>query len=71
MAGDRCYGDDLSVTGGIGFFHGIPVTVIGHVKGHDLDGNMKQRFGMPDPEGYRKASRLMLQAAKFGRPVIR
>ena len=70
LAGDRCFAEDESVTGGIGLFKGIPVTFIGHRKGRDLEENIKCRFGMPDPEGYRKAIRLMKQAAKFERPVI-
>ena len=70
FSGDRCYGEDASVLGGVGLFHGRPVTVIGHRKGRDLEENLRFRFGMPDPEGYRKAERLMKQAAKFGRPVI-
>lgn len=70
LAGDRKYADDESIIGGLGFFHDVPVTVIGHRKGRDLDENIKMRFGMPNPEGYRKAERLMLQAEKFARPLI-
>ena len=70
FSGDRCYSEDASVLGGVGLFHGRPVTVIGHRKGRDLEENLRFRFGMPDPEGYRKAERLMKQAATFGRPVI-
>lgn len=70
LAGDRKYGEDASILGGVAFFHGLPVTVIGHQKGRDLEENLKYRFGMPNPEGYRKAERLMLQAEKFHRPVI-
>lgn len=70
LAGDRKNGEDASILGGIGFFHGHPVTIIGHQKGRDLEENLKYRFGMPNPEGYRKAERLMLQAEKFHRPVI-
>ncbi len=70
LAGDRRHGEDASILGGIAMFHGIPVTVIGHQKGRNLEENMKYRFGMPNPEGYRKAQRLMAQAEKFGRPVI-
>ena len=70
MSGDRCYGDDKSIIGGIGSFHGCPVTVIGHQKGRSLEENIEYRFGMPNPEGYRKSRRLMEQAEKFGRPVI-
>ena len=68
--GDRLCGEDPSIFGGIGLFHGRPVTVIGHRKGKDLEERMACRFGMPNPEGYRKAGRLMDQAEKFGRPVI-
>ena len=68
--GDRLCGEDPSIFGGIGLFHGRPVTVIGHRKGKDLAERMACRFGMPNPEGYRKAGRLMDQAEKFGRPVI-
>lgn len=70
LAGDRKNGEDASILGGVAFFHGLPVTVIGHQKGRDLEENVKYRFGMPNPEGYRKAERLMLQAEKFRRPVI-
>lgn len=70
LAGDRKYGEDASILGGVAFFHGLPVTVIGHQKGRDLEENLKYRFGMPNPEGYRKAERLMIQAEKFHRPVI-
>jgi len=68
--GDRFYGDDSSIVGGIGMFEGIPVTVIGHQKGKDTKENIKRNFGMPHPEGYRKALRLMKQAEKFKRPII-
>ncbi len=70
MAGDRSRGEDESVIGGIGFFRDTAVTVIGHQKGRTLEDNLKYRFGMAGPEGYRKAQRLMLQAEKFNRPVI-
>lgn len=68
--GDRLEGDDPAVFGGIGLFHGTPVTVIGHRKGKNLEENLRVHFGMPEPEGYRKALRMMKQAEKFGRPVI-
>ncbi|QUH19772.1 acetyl-CoA carboxylase carboxyltransferase subunit alpha [Alkaliphilus sp. B6464] len=68
--GDRLYGDDSSIVGGIGKFEGIPVTVIGHQKGKDTKENIKRNFGMPHPEGYRKSLRLMKQAEKFKRPII-
>lgn len=70
MRGDRLGGEDCSILGGIALYKGRPVTVIGHRKGKNLSENMTFRFGMPGPEGYRKALRLMKQAQKFGRPVI-
>ncbi|MCL2865269.1 MAG: acetyl-CoA carboxylase carboxyltransferase subunit alpha [Lachnospiraceae bacterium] len=70
MHGDRYYGDDQSMIGGVGLLKGIPVTIIGQVKGKTLEENMKRNFGMPHPEGYRKALRLAKQAEKFGRPII-
>lgn len=68
--GDRQCCEDTSILGGIALFHGRPVTVIGHKKGSTIEENMACNFGMPGPEGYRKALRLMKQAEKFGRPVI-
>lgn len=68
--GDRQCKEDKSILGGIALYRGIPVTVIGHRKGNDLDENVKYNFGMPGPEGYRKALRLMKQAEKFNRPII-
>ena len=68
--GDRLCGEDASILGGIARFHGRPVTVIGHRKGKNLEENLACNFGMPSPEGYRKAQRLMGQAEKFGRPII-
>jgi acetyl-CoA carboxylase carboxyl transferase subunit alpha len=68
--GDRLYGDDEAIVGGIAKFHGMPVTVIGHQRGKDTKDNIRRNFGMPHPEGYRKALRLMKQAEKFGRPII-
>ena len=70
LHGDRYYGDDGAVIGGIATFHGMPVTVIGQQKGKTTKENLKYNFGMPSPEGYRKALRLMKQAEAFGRPVI-
>ena len=70
MHGDRYYGDDGAVIGGIATFYGMPVTVIGQEKGKTTKDNLKCNFGMPSPEGYRKALRLMKQAEKFNRPVI-
>ncbi|MCM3442799.1 acetyl-CoA carboxylase carboxyl transferase subunit alpha [Metabacillus halosaccharovorans] len=68
--GDRFYGDDDAIVSGIAKFRGIPVTVIGHQRGKDTKENIKRNFGMPHPEGYRKALRLMKQADKFNRPII-
>ncbi|HIQ74562.1 MAG TPA: acetyl-CoA carboxylase carboxyltransferase subunit beta [Candidatus Cottocaccamicrobium excrementipullorum] len=68
--GDRYYKDDGAVVGGIALFHGMPVTVIGQEKGKNTRDNIKRNFGMPSPDGYRKALRLMKQAETFGRPVI-
>lgn len=70
LHGDRYYKDDPAVVGGIALFHGKPVTVIAQVKGHSTKENIEKNFGMPSPEGYRKALRLMKQAEKFHRPVI-
>ncbi|MGD8188425.1 acetyl-CoA carboxylase carboxyl transferase subunit alpha [Brevibacillus ginsengisoli] len=70
LHGDRLYGDDSSIVGGIAKLDGLPVTVIGHQKGKDTKENISRNFGMPHPEGYRKALRLMEQANKFGRPII-
>ena len=70
LKGDRLYGDDPAIAGGIGIFRGIPVTVIAQLKGKDTKENIKRNFGMPHPEGYRKALRLMEQADKFNRPVL-
>jgi len=70
LHGDRQYMDDLAIVSGIGFFEGTPVTVIGHQKGRDTKDNLKRHFGMPHPEGYRKALRMMKQAEKFKRPII-
>lgn len=68
--GDRYFGDDGAIVGGIASFHGTPVTVIGQQKGKTTKDNLKRNFGMPSPEGYRKALRLMKQAETFGRPII-
>ncbi|MDY2614356.1 MAG: acetyl-CoA carboxylase carboxyltransferase subunit alpha [Lachnospiraceae bacterium] len=68
--GDRYYGDDKAIIGGVARFHGIPVTVIAQAKGTNTKENIERNFGMPSPEGYRKALRLMKQAEKFQRPVI-
>ncbi len=68
--GDRYFGDDSAIVGGIAFFDGKPVTVIAEQKGRNTQENVMRNFGMPNPEGYRKALRLMKQAEKFNRPVI-
>ncbi|WP_432352211.1 acetyl-CoA carboxylase carboxyltransferase subunit alpha [Sporosarcina sp. A2] len=70
LHGDRSFGDDAAIVGGIGFFEGEAVTVIGHQRGKTTKENVKRTFGMPHPEGYRKALRLMKQAEKFRRPII-
>ncbi len=70
MHGDRTYRDDEAIVGGIALFEGRPVTVIGPQKGRDTKENIRRNFGLPHPEGYRKAIRLMEQAEKFGRPVV-
>ncbi len=70
LHGDRYYGDDRAILGGIGTFQGIPVTVIFQEKGKTTKENIAHNFGMPSPEGYRKALRLMKQAEKFNRPII-
>ena len=70
LHGDRGGMDDRAVIGGLAFFRGRPVTVVGHRKGHTTQQNIEARFGMASPEGYRKALRLMEQANKFHRPII-
>ena len=70
LHGDRGCRDDAAIVGGIGFFNGRPVTVIGVQKGKNTKENLCRNFGMPSPEGYRKALRLMQQAEKFGRPIV-
>ncbi len=70
LHGDRHYGDDAALMGGIARIDGMPVTVLAEVKGRDLNENKKTNFAMPHPEGYRKALRLAKQAEKFHRPVI-
>ena len=70
LHGDRLYADDKAVVGGVAFFQGLPVTVIGVQKGRNTKENIARNFGMPSPEGYRKALRLMKQAEKFGRMII-
>ena len=70
LDGDRNFGDDNAVIGGIGFLEGIPVTIIAITKGANTKENIERNFGMPKPEGYRKALRLMKEAEKFNRTVI-
>ena len=70
LHGDRCFGDDQAIVGGVARYKGLPVTVIGHQRGKDTKENIMRNFGMPHPEGYRKALRLMKQADKFRRPII-
>src|SRR5579864_9591832 len=68
--GDRVFADDPAIVCGMGFFEGRPVMVVGEQKGRDTKDKLHRNFGMPKPEGYRKAIRVMQIAAKFGRPVI-
>ncbi len=70
LRGDRLFRDDPAIIGGWARFEGEPVIVIGHQKGRDTKENLKRNFGMPHPEGYRKALRLMRMAERFGAPVI-
>ena len=70
LHGDRRFGDDPAIVGGIATLEGVPVTVIAIEKGTDTKERLKRNFGMPSPEGYRKALRLMKQAEKFRRPVV-
>jgi acetyl-CoA carboxylase carboxyl transferase subunit alpha len=70
LHGDRVFGDDKAIVGGLATFDGEPVVLIGHQTGRDTRENIARNFGMPHPEGYRKALRLMQLAAKFGKPII-
>ena len=70
LHGDRMYGDDAAIVGGLARIDGQSVVVIGHQKGRDTREKIARNFGMPHPEGYRKAHRLMDLAAKFGKPVV-
>src|SRR6266436_3625199 len=70
LHGDRRYSDDPAIVSGIAEYHDIPVVVIGHQKGRDIKQRSYRNFGMPKPEGYRKALRFMKMAEKFGRPVL-
>lgn len=68
--GDRTFGDDEAIVSGIAYYKDVPVTVIGHQRGKNTKENIRRNFGMPHPEGYRKALRHMKQADKFNRPII-
>src|SRR5262245_6788112 len=70
IRGDRVFGDDPAIVAGFGLYHGRPVAVIGHQKGRDTKEKIHRNFGMPRPEGYRKALRVMKMAEKFERPVL-
>lgn len=70
LAGDRLFAEDPALIGGLCYFHGIPSVLIGHELGRTIETRQKHRFGMPNPEGYRKSARLMRMAEKFGLPVI-
>ena len=70
LHGDRCSGNDQAIIGGLAYFEDQPIVVIGQQKGRNTKENLKRNFGLPHPEGYRKALRLMQLAAKFGRPVL-
>ena len=70
LHGDRAFGDDHAIVGGVGRFEGLPVVVLGHQKGRGTKENVQRNFGMPRPEGYRKARRLMELAARCKRPIL-
>ncbi len=70
LHGDRMYGDDLAIVGGLARFEGLPVLIIGQQKGRDTKERVRRNYGMPKPEGYRKALRLMLLAERFRVPII-
>lgn len=70
IRGDRCFADDAAIVAGMGFLRERPVMVVGQQKGRDTKQKLLRNFGMPKPEGYRKAMRVMELAAKFGRPVL-
>src|SRR5271169_6146594 len=70
LHGDRMYGDDLAIVGGLARFEGMPVMVIGQQKGRDTKERVRRNYGMPKPEGYRKALRLMMLAERFRMPII-
>src|SRR5260370_36747720 len=70
LHGDRCFGDDAAIVGGLAIFDGRPLMIIGHQKGRDTKQKLLRNFGMPKPEGYRKALRLMHLAEKLHRPIV-
>jgi acetyl-CoA carboxylase carboxyl transferase subunit alpha len=70
LHGDRCYADDRSIVGGTAWFNGKPIMVIGHQKGRNTKEKLARNFGMPHPEGYRKALRLMKLAERFRMPIV-
>jgi acetyl-CoA carboxylase carboxyl transferase subunit alpha len=70
LAGDRCFGEDAALIGGIGRFRDRPVMIMGQEKGHDTESRIKHSFGMPKPDGYRKAQRLVKMAEQFNLPII-
>ena len=70
LKGDRAYADDKAIVGGLAEFEGQPVMIIGHQKGRDTHEKIRRNFGMPKPEGYRKALRLMHMAERFNLPII-
>src|SRR6202020_1518265 len=70
LHGDRMYSDDLAIVGGLARLEGMPLMLIGHQKGRDTKERVRRNYGMPKPEGYRKALRLMMMAERFGMPLI-
>jgi len=70
LHGDRRFADDRAIVSGLAFYHSRPIVVVGHQKGRNTEENLKRNFGMAHPEGYRKALRMFLLAAKFDRPII-
>ncbi|HMB69126.1 MAG TPA: acetyl-CoA carboxylase carboxyltransferase subunit alpha [bacterium] len=70
LRGDRAFGDDRAIVAGIAAFRGRKLLAVGHQKGRDIKEKLERNFGMPHPEGYRKALRLMRMAARFGRPIV-
>ena len=70
LHGDRRFGDDPAIVCGFALYHDVPVCVVGHQKGRDTKQKIYRNFGMPKPEGYRKAMRVMELAERFGRPIL-